>query len=1019
MKLIEFCLKHPLFFSLFWLCVVFYGLYSFYKMPIEYVPRNKFLTLTIDTKYPNAGKEKVLDDVTKILEEVLLQNVDGIENLYSISRNEESEIKLEFKYGVSFAEAKADVFFAVTQAVPRLPNEIKFPQIAENGPYRFPLFTVAAHSNLESPEFYDYIKNQIQPRFLQVPGIARVEIFGQRQKQATILLDLNKLKEMEISPNDVADRLKNYGANLHFKSDIAYKIAGEFLTLDEIKRIPLHFLSKGKEIPIKDIAEVKLELSEPSAYTYLNGKPCLLLEVYSHKDANEYQLEKTFPLFLESLQKNTQQHELSFSLLGNRKPNTVSMIDDFKINISIAILMALLIIWYVFRDFRSILISSSSIPVSICGCFIILNLLDMSFNIYIVMGTLISIGLIIDDIIVIRENIFRHIEMGLSPMDATLTGMKEMLAPVIATTLVMIGVCLPYLLVENTRATQHYEDFMIATIIALSVSLFEAVTLGPILCAYLLKKQEIAKKNISFLNIFTKLSDKCSNHSYIIVFSALCFFVLGVLIQSRVPSLGDYRIPIGVIEIHQTPYQDMTLEQLNQKALHFATNLQNQYPDIATLGLKVGKDENVFYLDMVPKNKRHETVEQFTADLYKILDNDVQNKKIHKYYISNNVEPISDYVPTYGLQLIGINPVELKSYSEKLFSLLQKSNSIVSLKNSATEIDNEMNISLKYPQMGYLGVGTSFISKEMDILINGCELQNTRYKPFKGDVIKPEIMVKNAYSYHNISNASKLGYVPNLKNMLIPFEHLAATNEQSVSPIEMNRKNGIDMVKITGDVYPADKINPIAFTTKAITDEIPLPKQVELNWDGSLKDSKEFDSVSKKTMTLSLVFILIILMVLYKSVILSWSILLAIPLVNFGAILVLYMMNCPIYNFSTLGIHLAMGIAAKNGIVLVSYALYLIAAGTPPKYAANEAAKLRARPILMTSVGVLLAILPVFIEWNNYSRLQFGLGYAVVGGVLLSICASLLVMPIFFRWLYPAHLKVNQWIEKLAAIFHG
>lgn len=1010
MNLTNFSLNKPFFVLVFWLFIVVAGIQSFIHLPVSFGSTDKFVQVSVTTSLPGAKKDKVLKDITKVLEHEILHLNETLD-VFTVTENELSEITISFKKIIYEPEALALVFLAVNTASQSFPPGTVTPVIKTIGPYSNPLFTLALTSDLQPEQLYDLANHQIKNSLEQINGISHVKILGQRQKQATIELNLEKMKERELSASAVLSRLKEMGKNVYFGDHARSLLVGHFTTLEEIKSFTVNFLDNDRAVTLDEIAVVTEELTDPSSYTYYNGKPCLFLQMFERRHANELGLERAVPIKLKELKKEFSQHNISFEVLVNREPNIVPLVKDFKKNIWIAIGAALLIIWLVFKDARSILISITSIPFSLCGAFLILGIAKYSLNIHTILAFIVCTGLIIDDIIIIRENIFRHLELGLSPFSATRKGMSEMMNPITGTTSMLLCVALSMILVTKTATTQYLTNFGLTMFSCMAFSYLEALTLGPLLCAYFLSKKKPAEAKKS---MFQKLSEKLlvGLHQYtrLIVLSALVILGVGVISSRFIRTVGMPEVDVGHIEIHRNLHH-APIEELNQKALEFAGQIKSKYSDIENIALQVNNDNDILYVEMVPKEVRTMSPYQLGVELKEYLESLRLQGDIKRYTVLNSVLYSPTDLPDYAVQLAGFYPSSLNEYAAKIFHLLERSHSLINLVDSAILRQRERMILFNQEKMNLLGVEFTPLANEIDILLNGYEIDAV-YKPFpnENDLINSKIKIKRSVYFDDLLNGTSAF---NINSKLVPIKNLGKIEFNPNYEKEIRRKNGMDLVEIKGTTNPNKlRANPKKMTDKAMLTKLPLPPGVEMQWDGKTEKIADVQKMVPNLLGLSLFLIYMTLILLYQSITLPLIVVLPLPFSLMGSLIALLITGNTINVFSIIGITVTVGIAAKNGIILLKYTTQLINEGVPFSEAIYKAVKVRLRPILMTSAGVLLTTIPILIPWSNYSKLQFSLGIAIIGGLVTSTFVTLLIFPVLFSYLYRFYLVLRQFFGK-------
>ncbi len=1002
MRLVDFSIRHALIFCLVWAFIIFWGIKAFLAIPVSFFPDENFITLNVSTTYNGYSKEIVFDRVTKPLEDSFFRYLSQVENIYSTTEAGMSSFTIEYQSNKAEIDAFEEVLLAFNQARPNMPSDVTIPVIESIRRRNSPLLTIAATSDLSEPELSNLAINVIKPHFEQIPEVAEAKIIGYRQKQATVLLDTQKMKERQISATDIVAQLKSFTNNVSINNPMSFAIQWPFSSLKDLERIPIHLISSGSVVTLHDLAEVREELTDPTTYAFYNGKPCILFEIYSAPYSSELTIEKAFPQKLRELNIPS----VSFTYLFNREPNLIPMMDDFILNFCFATVIAIALIWLVFKDFQSVLVTFSSIPCSICGTFIVMNMMGLTINLYTILALIISVGLIIDDIIIVRENIFTYLEKGLSPLEATRHGVKEMIKPLVGTTCIILGIATTLLIITLSRSTQYLQDFGIVLFASLAFSLVEALTLAPILCAHFLKKTTRKHRNFDFAKYLSPI-----HRPLMISIIAAGLILVGVIISRKVPVDTEIDIPVGNIQIHETIATSPSLKTQLDRVSEISLELKKIYPEIQNIGLRVDKGQNTIFIQMLSKTGI--TPKEF-AELLSKKWASMHSPYLEKYYIMNNIIPEIGYHARFGVELSSNNMDELSLYSDKLFDKFLEKHQFTNLVDSDHTLQHLLSFKMNNEWMSHLAVDASSFFNEMNTLLNGTEIHEIQI-PFanKSGVWKSALAIKSTNSYQNFQEVEKTGFVPNFTHMPIPFQKISTT-ENTATKKSIKRKNREYLVEITGNIPKTAQIsNPIDWIKQLTKKEVPLPQGISLGWTAGSKADQDLNALLPKFKNMNFLIFFVILVILFQSLTLPFTIFLAIPFAIIGSIFGLFIMHSPSNGLSQLGTMLAVGVAAKNAIVMLSFSLDRVAQGATPAEAAYEASVKRIRPILMTSIGLLLTTIPILISWNEYSAVQFPLGYAIIGGVIVAIFSSLFLVPVLFRYLYPLHRKISQFFHRL------
>lgn len=1014
MNLTQFSFKYPFFVICFWTAIFIFGIYAFTKLKVQAYPNSHDIVVSLSTAYPGAPKEIVLEDVTKPLEEKL-HHIPHLHSIISSSKNEVCLLMLSFKNTTS-SQAQSAVLSAVSQLRRSLPKEVQEPEIKIIDQFTLPASRIAITSTLAPSDLYEFVERRILPYFTTLSEISNVEVLGKRQKQIFVHLDRDKLKEREISVSEVVGQLQKNGKNAYLENPSPILIDGEYDTAADLGSIIIHYFSNDKAIPLSTIAEIREGLSEPAEATYFNGAPCLILEIYQQPETSILEIARKISPAVKEINnlwlnpsENVQLHFLS-----NSTEFMNAYFIDFEKSFWLAIGIAILLIGLVFRDLRSILSSVISIPASICGTFIVLYFLGQSLNFFSLGALTICIGLVIDDMIVIRENIFRYIEEGSHPFVAARKAMKEISMPVIGTSLAVIAAAVA-LIVASIGTSSYWGNFSFScTMIgAMAFSLLEALTLGPILCAYglSLKKQKEGLFFKTLSNMYQKILEPIIRHPLLINCIAAVIFLASCLCYYFTP---QYNMPANVtgnLKLTTKFPLSLTKEETKKRALQFSNDLLEQYPQtVENIGLTVKKENQAdFFIELLDWKKRKIPGYEFQALLEKKSLLLKSEEQIQDFFIEKLYSETPDHERDYDLFILGKDPNLLKKYSHSLGEKLRNFKGLTNLFNSFDIQGPKMIFVLDFLNMLRLGILTQPVFQELNFLLNG--YQAKFFHPLSKK-IKSEISIETSLKSANAYELLQKSYVPNINFSLIELKKFVKDVHEENSMSEILRKDGQPCAEITGDLtsYPA---NSISYTEKLIKMDFPLPKWFSISWGPKSLKLKEVTQNFLLVLLIAPFMIYGILVMLSKSVILPLLILLPLPFSMSGSFFILYFAGSSIDLMSTAGIILSIGIAAKNSIILVDCIQKLAASGLPVVEAIKQGCTIRLRPILLTSISIFLITLTMFIPWDEYAELEISLALAVIGGLLCSTFFSLVIVPVLYPYAHAFHEKFCRFSFRL------
>lgn len=1010
MNLFRFSLKYPFFILAFWTAVLFFGVIALMKIPITPFPSSQEVSIIITTAFPGAGKDRVLEEVTKKLEEGI-SGIRGIKSFTSATDNEISEITIQFENEISFDEAESEIQLTLSQVKNTLPKAAAKPILREIIRQNRPLVRLAATSALPPQELNRLVKNSVRPLFEQVEGVSRVQLIGNSEPQATVLLDLEKMKEREISALSVVSQLEKIGKNAYLGNDTSLLISGEFTSAQEIGSVIIHYLANDKAIPLSSIATIREELHYPAGYTYLNGSPCLLIDIFERQDVDTLKLEAEFSKTLHTLQRDMSK-ELTLTVLGDSGAYLKYSFLHFEKTLVISVAVALFLIWAVFKDLRSILVSCVSVPTSLAATIIVLYLSGKTLNFLSLGALIISIGLVVDDMIIIRENIFRHLKRAKNPFEGTMEAMREISHPILGTSAAIIVGAAGFWMMQKTGILIYATEFALVIILTVALSLLEAFTLAPVLCAYCLsshtetKPEPIQRRIGSF---YKKLYKLAMAHQWVVIVGSLAILA-GITVYSKIIQrrLTPSDI-IGNIELKMQIDPKLGLDEAKQRMLLISETLKKTYPDIEQLGVLLQRgNQTTCNIQMVSESKRTLKPINLLRMLQEDADDLIKKNVIESYSASEGPSSVTGYAPDLELLLLSYDPQALLSYDQKLSERLKDFKGIFNLASTAESSSEETFFVWDFTEMKKLGILTEPAAKELSLLL--CGYKTPPLYPLHRDTAHPSTLKVQADPA--LSTPRELlakSFVPNVNSTLVPLQSMTE-NFYSCPSQTILRKNKQDLIRITAD-YSEGKhaySSPINYTDKLMQTQLPPPSNIKSEWTGKAENQILLSDELFKANELSAIFCFLILIVLYEDLILPLVVLFTLPFSSSGSYIALTLTGYSMNIYSVVGTILAFAIAAKNGIIIICYVKQLLQRGFPIHHAVTLACRVRLRPILMTSAAVILSTIPIVIIWNDFSRLEVSLGYAILGGVVSSTILSLFIVPVFFKIAYSLSEKLRR-----------
>ncbi len=997
MILSQFSIKHPFVVCVFWVIIILGGIHAFRSLPVEHIPKSKSPSFTISTIYPGADQKKVLKEVTAHLEDHI-REVRDVNQLLSTSQNELSILEVYFKEGTKEETAFQRVALAVNNARKNLPQSgITSPEITVLNIDQEPYVVLALTSEMNPQDLYFKAKHIVKYKMKELKDVSKVTLIGGQENQLEILLDQEKMKEREISASEIMKQLKNYSQNTYIGENYSILVEGALKSAEEIANTSIRFYNNEKPTLLSDVAQVKMGKTLLQSYTFFNGKRCLIMKVYERLGSNELNIMGHVADTLKDLSNRweTKEKSIDFHFLRNDGDKLNALFFNFKLNTLLAVFFAMIMVALTFKDFVSVFVSFFSIPSSVAGALIFTNLWGLSFNLFTFLTLIISIGFVIDDMIVVRENIFQYSEKGHSPYEATMLAMKEITFPVFTTTLMIVAVAVPLIFASGSEVAQYLPNAGYILFFTMSFSLFEAVTLGPVLCTYLIKKREKKEDRWIHKNVVKTYDYLCEinkRHPIIVIFCGTGIVALGAL---SFYSLKFTDFPINNVEsmrVHVYTDKGITLDSINEKAKKINNEVFKDNPNIEDLGVEVDQSGTIiYYINIVQKKHRISSPDKMKEKFIKELTCLLQKKEIQNFYVASNLR-VSSKKDDFGVQILGNDEEDIIWYSNKLLRDVQNMPNVKYAISSVNNTESITELTLNLEKIKKSGVFPKVLSNEINFLLNG-------YTPLKiyskeiSEAFNNKVLVRGDLKDPWIEKM----YIPNMNGKLVPLHPLIQKSSHiEIPPIRQNE--GARFIEISGDILTPHKENPANLIEKILKKS--LPENLSYKWAQKSRTVRELLKVEMNIVLQGLALILLALIFLYKSVLVPFIIVLCAPIAIAGATIALKLTGFPVDLYSFIGIVISFGISAKNGVILIDYIEHRLKKDPTVEDAVYNAAKIRLRPILLTCMAILLAAIPVVIPWSDYSRDEVPMGTAIIGGLFTATFSTLFVIPATFKYFY-------------------
>jgi len=1004
MNLPKLAIDRPVFVSCVVILLMVLGYMAYRSLGVDLFPDVSFPFVSVTTNYKGAAPEEIETQISKPIEEQI-STLEGVKKVYSVNQEGFSIVTVQFTLETDSKDAEQRVRDKMSFVRPQLPKDIEEPVIQRLDPSDSPIMILSLQSGLTPSQAYDIVDQVIKPQLSQVSGVGVVDIIGGLKREIRVELDRNKLNAYRISATSVANNIGLNGMNVpvgKFQtngSNMLFRSVGEYNDLDRLNHTVVNFLGSDVPITVDKVGKVVDTTVDPPNYSFLNGQPALFLLVHKQSKANTVAVVngvfKTMDRLNDLLKTKPGAPKIG---LVREDGRIVKMnLDDVQNTIGIGILLTVLVVFFFLGSFRSTLITITSLPVSLLGSFILMNGMGFTLNLMTLLALSLAVGLLIDDAIVVRENIWRHIENGEEPKTAALNGTMEVAMAVVATTSVIIAVFLPIAFLKGTVG-QFFKQFGMTVCFAMAVSLFEAMVMGPMLSAYWAKKStgkhDKPKGILKWFDDFQTAMEKgyevlirwSIKHRLIVVIAAVLIFIasLGLTKFIKFTFLpggdnGEFRVTLKL--------PPSTSLETTRDASHKVIDIISKHKEILltseTIGDTQGNDNtSTIYAKLTPWQTRKLS----TSDLKDIVRKELESYReqyqpqVADYDLVNNAAP-------FNLVLVGDDYKTLEPIANDMMVKIKNIPGLADLQTNYDGNKPEFQAVLdpvKLRQLGVLGIEAG---NELHTQVEGSVPAK-----FRQNGLEYDIRVRMQEDQRNLQQDFKHVWVPNSNHLQVRLTDIAEP-VTTVGPSKINRLNRARYIQISGQLGPGGALGNITSAAEKIVQEAKLPPGVTYNFVGQAEDLGDLVTSMLTAVGLALLFTYMILASLYESPILPFTIMMSIPLSIVGAFIALAVTGQTLNIFSMIALIMLMGLVTKNAILLVDYIVQMEKKGVERDEAIRLAGVIRLRPIVMTTLALIAGMIPTALALTEVGKFRQSMGVAIIGGLISSLFLTLIIVP--------------------------
>lgn len=1026
MKIAEISIKRPSLVIVVFTALTLLGLLSYFSLGYELLPKFSPNVVSVSTIYPGASPSEVENTVTKKVEDAV-SSMENVKKINSTSLEGVSIVTITLTASANVDLSLNDAQRKVNSILSELPDDVKTPSLSKFSLDDMPIITISSTAKLSDIDLYDLIDQKIAPDISRVSGVAQVNIIGGSEREVKIGVDGAKLKAYNLSIVQIQQTV--LASNLDFPTgsvkskgqDILVRLSGKFASIEELRNLVLTTTKSGTQVRLADVADVQETSKESEKIARIDRANALTLSVVKQSDANAVTVSEGIKAAIAKMNADYEKvNGLNLKIVNDSSIYTLESADAVIHDLMIAVILVAFVMLFFLHSLRNAVFVMVSIPASLVATFIGIEMFGFTLNLMSLLGLSLVVGILVDDAIVVLENIQRHMEMGKNKVRASFDATKEIGFTVISITFVIVVVFLP-ISISTGLVANILRQFCIVVIIATLLSLVASFTIVPLLFSRFGKLERIEGKNAfgrfilwfekqlaKFTRWITNILNWTLDHKAITLIS-----VFLLLISSCGLFAGKYigleffpKSDKGEFLVQIELPKDASLELTNQYALR-AENYLSKKPEIEQMITTVGQSSGDMGSSQATAYKAEINVKLVDRKLRPGTSSDYLSKtysrELTRELVGANVKTVNISImgtaENANIQMVVMGS-ELDSamyYAERVKTILASIPGAAETKLSVEKGTPEINVKVNRDKMSSLGLNLQTVGITMQYAFAG----NTDAKYRKGQYEYDINVQFQDFDKKNIDDVRNLTFI-NSAGQQIKLMQFADISEGS-GPSQLERLN-----KTTSVTVKAQSIGrPTGSIVQDFQTELDKQEQdgklhrplgVSYTWAGDQENQSEGFGTLGIALLASIILVYLIMVALYDSFIYPFVVMFSIPLAVIGAFLALALTNNNLGIFTILGLIMLIGLVAKNAIILVDFTNQMKAEGKKTREALVLANHARLRPILMTTIAMVIGMLPIALASGAGAEWKNGLAWVIIGGLVSSLFLTLIIVPVMYLW---------------------
>jgi HAE1 family hydrophobic/amphiphilic exporter-1 len=1003
------------------------GAISLTRLPVDLMPEFEQPTLTVRTTYTGVGPLEMEELITRPIEQTV-SATPGVTRIESSSSEGNSQVRLNFDYGTDLSEVADEIRTRIDRMRNRLPEEAEPPTIFKFDSTALPVMRLGIEGDYDPVTLREIAENEIVPRFERVDGVASVTVNGGLRREIHVELSKEKVTALNLSVNSIVQALRQENQNTPlgeiYQGDSTFLVrsVGQFESIEDIRNLVV-MTRQSVPVYLRDIAEINDSTEDRRSFMRINGRPGVQLQVQKQSGKNTVLVANAVRATAERV--SQQVPGITVLVTQDTSQFIQQAIDNVREHALIGGVLVVLIIFAFLRDFRSTLIISTSIPISVVGTFALLYFGGFTLNTMTFGGLALGIGMIVDASIVVLENTHRHLHMGKDKMTAAIEGSEEVWSAILASTLTHIAVFVPLLFLSGT-ASIMFTQLSVVVMFSLSMSLFVAVTIVPVLCSRWLKtpseEQAAAAGVLGRFSLASERAFEAADNAYrrtihlalhhrpTVFASAAALVVLAVLLY---PQVGVELLPQtdeGEVNVNVELAPGTRIERTEEVMLRVEETVRQAVPEARTIITEAGggggrggggwggggsTHRGQVQVALIPREERDRTNDEIAQELRRLLGGipgaNVRAQASGGNYIMSRMLGGGGGFGAgtdsrLALEIRGYDLDDARRVAQESLVVMQETPGVADVRLAREEGRPEISVRVDRPKAAMLGMSMSSVASTIQTNVAGTTAAQYRERGNEYPVV---VRLREADREIVSDVGDVLLNTPS--GQVIPAKNVLRVGRDT-GPVQIDRKNGERITRIQAE--PEVSLSDAVAAVQSRLDQVRIPPDFAVGFGSEVEEQQRSFQQLQLVLILAILLVYSVMASQYESLRDPFIIMFSVPVAAIGVVLALMLTGSAFSMQAYIGVIMLAGIVVSNAILLVDYINTLRRRdGVPIRQAVEAGSRARLRPILMTSLSTMLGLVPMSLGYGDGGELQAPLARVVIGGLLASTMVTLVLVP--------------------------